>query len=48
MKESFGRFMQFAPKYNDTDVEVAREALYPAFGQTYYYDYYTMSQLPEY
>ena len=48
VKESFGRFMQFAPKYNDTDVEVAREALYPAFGQTYYYDYYTMSQLPEY
>lgn len=48
VKEGFERFAQFAEQYNDTDVEVAREALYPYFGETYYFDYYTMSNLPEY
>jgi hypothetical protein len=48
VKEGFNRFVQFAEQYNDADVEVAREALYPYFGETYYYDYYTMSNLPEY
>ena len=48
VKESYSRFMQFAAQYDNAEIEVARKALYPAFGQTYYYDYYTMSQLPEY
>ena len=48
IRDGFDRFMQFAMQYDDVDVEIAREALFPSFGQTYYYDYYTMSQLPEY
>ena len=48
IKDTFDRFMSFAQNYDNQDVEVAREGLYPYFGQTYYYDYYTMSQLPEY
>ena len=34
--------------YDDQEVEIVRAALYPMFGQTYFYEYYTMSQLPEY
>ena len=48
VKEGFNRFVQIAEQYNDADVEVAREALYPYFGETYYFDYYTMSHLAEY
>jgi hypothetical protein len=48
VKDTFTHFMQAASAYNDADVDVAREGLYPFFGQTYYYDYYLMSQLPEY
>lgn len=48
VKTTFDQFMQESMKYNDTDIEYAREHLFPFFGQTYYFDYYTMSQLPEY
>ena len=48
IKETFERFMTSAPNYNDQDIEVARQGLYPFFGETYYYDYYTMIELPEY
>lgn len=48
VKEGFERFAQFAQQYDDADVEVARDALYPYFGETYYFDYYTMSHLTEY
>ena len=48
IKDTFERFMTSAPNYNDQDIEVARQGLYPFFGETYYFDYYTMSQLPEY
>ena len=48
VRDGFDRFMQFATRYDGADVEKAREALYPQFGQTYFYDYYTMRQLPEY
>jgi hypothetical protein len=36
------------PQYDGTDVEEARAALYPLFGKTYYYDYFLMSNLPQY
>ena len=48
VKESFDRFAQSLSNYNGQEVEVAREGLYPFFWDTYYYDYYTMSNLPEY
>ena len=48
VKDTFERFMTSAPNYNDQDIEVARQGLYPFFGETYYFDYYTMIQLPEY
>lgn len=47
VKQSFDQFMQYASRYNDADVEVAREGL-KFFRHTYYYDYYLMSRLPEY
>ena len=48
IKDSFERFMTFAQNYDNQEVHVVREGLYPVFGDTYFYDYYTMSKLPEY
>lgn len=48
IKDEFMRFMSVATNYDNQDQEVVREALYPLFGETYYFDYYVMSQLPEY
>ena len=48
IKDTFNRFMQEASRFNDAEVTVARDGLYPFFGETYYFDYYIMSQLPEY
>jgi hypothetical protein len=40
--------MTMAADYNHKVVDEVRQGLYPYFGETYYYDYYTMSNLPEY
>lgn len=48
IKEGFERFASTMSDYDGRDVAVAREELFPFFGDTYYYDYYTMSNLPEY
>ena len=48
IKESFERFATTLSNYDGLDVEIPRKELYPFFGDTYYYDYYTMSNLPEY
>ncbi len=48
VKDTFNRFMSVAMKYDNQEVQVVRRGLYPLFGKTYYYDYYTMSVLPEY
>ena len=48
IKDRFERFATSLSNYNGQDVRVAREALYPFFGDTYFYDYYTMIKLPEY
>ena len=48
IKDTYERFMTAALHYNNQEVEVVRQGLYPFFGETYYYDYYTMSKLPEY
>lgn len=48
IKQSFENFMSYAINYDDQDIEIVRQALYPTYGQTYFYEYYTMRQLPEY
>jgi len=48
IKDTFERFATSLSNYDGLDVEIARKELYPFFGDTYYYDYYTMSNLPEY
>ena len=48
IKDTFERFMTSAAKYDNQDVKIAREGLYPFYGETYYYDYYMMKNLPEY
>ncbi len=47
VKDTFQRFMKAAEPYDNADVEDARNGL-TYFNQTYYYDYYLMSRLPEY
>ena len=47
VKQSFNSFMEAAGRYDDMDVEYAREGL-KAYSNTYYYDYYLMRNLPEY
>ena len=47
VKQSFDSFMQAAERFDDTDIEYAREGL-KAFCHTFYYDYYLMNELPEY
>jgi hypothetical protein len=48
IKDTFEHFMKSASKYENKDVETGRQGLYPFFGETYYYDYYMMKNLPEY
>ena len=48
IKDTFERFMKSAVKYDNKDVKLGREGLYPFYGETYYYDYYMMKKLPEY
>jgi hypothetical protein len=48
IKDGFERFASMMENYDGRDVSVAREEVYPFFGDTFYYDYYTMSDLPEY
>ena len=48
VKEKYAQFDQMAAQLNDLPIEEARRALEPMFGNTFYYDYYLMSNLPEY
>ena len=48
IKESFEQFMRASAQYEGADIEVAREALYPYFGDTFYYHYFLMSNLKQY
>ena len=48
VKDSFERFATSMTKYDGKDVREARNDLYIFYGDTYYYDYYTMSNLQEY
>ena len=48
VKDVYLRFDQDASKYDGMDLEEVREVLYPLYGNTYFYDYYLMSDLPQY
>ena len=48
VKEEYNKFMQAAASCDGLDIEEARERLYLLYGNTYYYDYHLMSNLPEY
>ena len=48
VRESYNRFLEITPQYDGGEVGALRKALYPLFGKTYYYDYYLMSDLPQY
>ena len=48
VKDNYYRFMKGAANYENMDIEEARELMYPIYGNTFYYDYYLMSNLPEY
>ena len=47
VEASFERFATSMTNYNGQEAAVARQALLPFFSDTYYLDFYTMSQLPE-
>ena len=46
--EGYDRFARTLTNYDGRDIREAREALYPIFGNTYFYDFYLMSDLPQY
>ncbi|MBO4849428.1 MAG: hypothetical protein J5529_00845 [Prevotella sp.] len=48
VKTTYEQFSQAASQYDGLDMEEARKLLYPLFGNTYFYDYYLMSNLPQY
>lgn len=48
VKEGYEQFMRDASRYDGRDIEEARRMLYPLYGNTYFYDYYLMSNLPQY
>lgn len=48
VKDSYASFIQVASKYDDQEITEVRNALYPLFGNTFYYDYYLMSNLQPY
>ncbi len=46
--DGYDRFARMLSQYDGRDIREAREALYPIYGNTYFYDYYLMSDLPQY
>jgi hypothetical protein len=48
VKERFLRFDKILPQYDGKDITEVRKAVEPMFGDTYFYQYYVMSNLPEY
>ena len=43
VKGSYERFNAAAPRFRGQSIEAAAEALYPAFGNTFFYDYYLVN-----
>lgn len=45
IKETYQRFTKLASQYNGKDLKEVQKALFPLFGDTFYYDYYMMKEL---
>ena len=48
VKEKYSRFDQTMAQYDGQDIEDVRKATEPLFGDTFFYQYYLMYNLPEY
>lgn len=48
VRESYRMFNEMAGRYDDQEIGAVREALFPLFGRTFFYEYYLMANLPEY
>lgn len=48
VKEKYNRFDQTMGQFDGQDIEDVRKATEPLFGDCYFYQYYLMSNLPEY
>ena len=48
VKEKYARFDQTMGQFDGQDIEDVRKAAEPLFGDSYFYQYYLMSNLPEY
>jgi hypothetical protein len=46
VKETYNAFMNDAAKYNNQEMAVVRDGLYPYYGNTYYYEYYFVNNAP--
>ena len=44
-KRTFDEFAKMLQRYNGKDIEEARKALYPLYGDTYFYEYYLMEDI---
>lgn len=45
MKKTYEDFMKQLPKFDGMDIEDVRSALYPMYGDTYFFEYYLMDDL---
>ena len=48
VKDSFEKFFESISQYEGMDVKEVREKIGTFYNNTFYYDYYLMSNLPEY
>ncbi|MBP5338562.1 MAG: hypothetical protein J6Z14_04560 [Prevotella sp.] len=48
VRQSYNRFLEVTPRYNNMEADVVRKALGPLFGRTYFYEYYVMIDLQQY
>ena len=46
--EGYDQFARELAQYDGRDIVEGREMLYPRYGKTYFYDYYLMTNLPQY
>lgn len=45
MRRTFDEFAKMLERYNGKDIKEARKALFPLFGDTYFYEYYLMGDI---
>jgi hypothetical protein len=45
VKKTYQEFIDQLPKYDGMDIDDVRSALYPRFGDTFFFDYYLMDDL---